>query len=299
MGSIKALTMAGMIAFGAIAPAAAADLLPPPPPVEAPIIASVDTSGWYLRGDVGVGVNTMTNLRSTFQATDLAGNPYTPPPLTKVNNAIGDSGVIDFGVGYQFNNWFRADATIGYHSAASYRMGYLYPAAACGGVGINYCTDYYTAQISAVHGLVNGYVDLGTWWGVTPYVGAGVGLASVKFASLIDFGQGTGVAADKTSTNFAWALMAGLGYDVNERLKLEMGYRYLNMGKATSGAILCNVSTGCAQEQQVFTLASHDMRIGMRWMLGERASGAVLASNAPLFGGPAIASRPGPLVRKY
>ena len=93
--------------------------------------------------------------------------------------------------------------------------------------------------------------------------------------------------------------MAGLGYDVNERLKLEMGYRYLNMGKATSGAILCNVSTGCAQEQQVFTLASHDMRIGMRWMLGERASGAVLASNAPLFGGPAIASRTGPLVRKY
>ena len=298
MGSIKALTMAGVVAFGAIAPAAAADLLPPPPVVEAPMVSVVDTSGWYLRGDVGVGITTNNGMRSTFNATDLAGNPYTPPPLNIVNNSIGDSGVIDVGVGYQMNNWFRADATIGYHSAVPYRMGYTYPASYCGGAGVlNYCTDFYSSQVSALHGLVNGYVDLGTWYGVTPYIGAGVGLANVKFASLIDYGQGSGVAADRSQTNLAWALMAGLGYNVNERLKLEMGYRYLNMGRITSGQIVCNSSPGCALEQQSFTLASHDLRFGMRWMLGESNTAPVVAANAPLFGGPV--SRPGPLVRKY
>ena len=296
MGSIKALTMAGVVAFGAIGPAAAADLLPPPPMIEPPVMAA-ETSGWYLRGDIGVGIATTTSLRSTFQATDLAGNPYTPPPLTRVNNSIGNSGVIDVGVGYQLNNWFRFDATVGYHSAVPYRMGYVYPASFCGG-GVTYCSDFYSGQISALHGLVNGYVDLGTWYGVTPFVGAGVGVANVKFGSLIDYGQGSGVASDRSQTNFAWALMAGLGYNVNDRLKLEMGYRYLNMGKVTSNPIICNVAVGCALEQQSFTLASHDVRFGMRWMLGETNAGPVIAANAPLFGGP-VMSRPGPLVRKY
>lgn len=297
MASIRALTLAGAVAIGAIAPAAAADLLPPPPVIEPPVVASVDTSGWYLRGDVGIGVETASSLRSTFQATDLAGNAYVPPPLTVVGNSMGDSTVFDVGVGYQINNWFRTDFTVGYHTAANYRMGYAYPGSYCGGF-VSYCTDFYSGSVAAIHGLVNGYVDLGTWYGVTPYIGAGVGLASVKFAGLIDYGQGTGIASDHSQTNFAWSAMAGLGYSVNDRLKLDIGYRYLDMGKVTSNPIVCNVPTGCALEKQSFRFASHDFRIGMRWMLGDMGGEPILAANAPLFGGP-VAAPPGPLVRKY
>jgi len=280
MGSFKALTMAGAIALGAIGPAAAADLLPPAPPIEMPAPAP-EYGGWYLRGDAGVGVNVVSGMRSSFAATDLTGAPYVPPPLTRVATSIGDSAVIDIGVGYQLNNWFRFDATLGYHSAASYRTGLAFPASFCGGF-VTYCADFYSAQFNALHGLVNAYADLGTWYGVTPYVGAGVGFASVKMQGLIDYGLGTGVAQDRTQTNFAWALMAGVAYSITPNLKLEMGYRYLNMGKFTSNPIVCNVAVGCALEQHSFNLASNDFRLGFRYMFGE----------------PVVAA-PGPLIRKY
>jgi opacity protein-like surface antigen len=40
--------------------------------------------------------------------------------------------------------------------------------------GFNPGTNEYTADIESWVGLANGYVDLGKWWCVTPYVGAGL-----------------------------------------------------------------------------------------------------------------------------
>ncbi len=37
--------------------------------------------------------------------------------------------------------------------------------------------------------LANAYVDLGTWWCVTPFIGAGVGGARVTMANYTDVGQ--------------------------------------------------------------------------------------------------------------
>ena len=39
--------------------------------------------------------------------------------------------------------------------------------------------------------LANAYVDLGTWWCITPFVGAGVGAARVSIANYTDVGQTT------------------------------------------------------------------------------------------------------------
>ena len=79
----------------AIVPAArAADLLPPPPQLE-PLRGPVDDSGFYLRGDVGVGINNGYGLSSTFATgATLASLGAWDGPLN-----IGDSGVFDFGVG--------------------------------------------------------------------------------------------------------------------------------------------------------------------------------------------------------
>jgi opacity protein-like surface antigen len=62
MGKRIALIFAAAVAIGT-GPAIAADLLPPPPPIEVP---PVDFSGWYLRGDVGVGWTQLNDMRSTF-----------------------------------------------------------------------------------------------------------------------------------------------------------------------------------------------------------------------------------------
>ena len=36
--------------------------------------------------------------------------------------------------------------------------------------------------------MANAYVDLGTWWCITPFIGAGVGAARVSIADFSDTG---------------------------------------------------------------------------------------------------------------
>ena len=42
------------------------------------------------------------------------------------------------------------------------------------------CYDNDQGAVSSAVFLANGYVDIGTWWGVTPFVGAGVGGAATS-----------------------------------------------------------------------------------------------------------------------
>jgi opacity protein-like surface antigen len=259
MGSVKAIIVAGALAIAAPGLAVAADFLPPPPPV-APIFTP-PFSGWYLRGDVGVGIASISNLRSTFDAGFVVtGDEFD-------SRTLGDSAFADVGVGYQFNNWFHADVTGEYRTAGTYHSieSAIFQ---CGGIGVVRCHDNDTGSVSSAVFLANGYFDIGTWYGFTPYIGAGVGFADNFFRGLTDTGEagGFGFAADHSSLSFAWAAMAGVSYAVTPNLRLEIGYRHLDMGTATSGAIICQNTPFCGHEVQQFHLASNDIRIGMRWI---------------------------------
>ena len=81
---------------------------------------------------------------------------------------------------------------------------------------------------------------------------------------------------------------------MTQNLKLDLGYRYLDLGKFTSGAMHClngsggfiggGPANGCEPGiQSKRDVAYNDFRIGLRWMIGE-------ASYAP---------QQMPLVRKY
>jgi len=281
MASLKAILSAGAILFGAVSGAQAADLLPPPPPPVEPVYAP-SFNGWYIRGDVGEANSTIDHLRSSFAP------GYSVPQYQVNSDSISAAAIIGLGAGYQFNNWFRADVTGEYRTGASYRAINSYGQPTC--TTEARCYDGYTASISSAVFLANGYVDVGTWYGVTPYFGAGVGVADVMFKGLTDtgltnYGAG-GVASDNNSAHFAWALMTGISYTLTPNLKLDFGYRYLNYGNVSSNSIVCN-ATPCAYEVQSFKLASHDVRIGLRYMFADYAPPA-----------PPLEYQP-PLVRKY
>ncbi|MGO9134674.1 MAG: outer membrane protein [Methylovirgula sp.] len=268
-GSMQAIFLAGALAAGAASSAVAADMplpLPPPPVVEAPV--PVQFGGWYLRGDVGAGIAQMSNLRNTFTTPGfvVTGDQFNA-------GSLGDSAFIDLGVGYQFNNWFHADVTGEYRTGARYHAIESYTSF-CGSLSGN-CYDDYNGNVNSAVFLANGYFDIGTWYGVTPFVGAGIGLAYNTVNGLTDVGmspnQGFGYASSNSTTNFAWAAMAGLSYAVTPNLKLELGYRYLDLGNVTTGVISCTntAAGGCAGEVQKFHLASQDIRLGMRWMFAD------------------------------
>ncbi len=279
MGKSKALFLATIVASGASFAANAADLLPPPPPIEAPM-PPPDFGGWYLRGDVGVGAVQGANFRSTLTPDPVTGT-LPNGPITPAFASLGDSGIMGVGVGYQLNGWLRADLTGEYRTEAEYRRGIVYSYYnGTGGVGTG--ADFYTAGLGTALFMANAYVDLGTWRGITPYVGGGVGVAAHNLNGLYDVGGG--VAQNTSPANFAWAVMAGLAFNITPNLKMDIGYRYVDMGDITSNPIQC-LNSPCFHEQQSFHVASHDIRLGFRYAFAEPA---------PM---PFLPSRP--LVSKY
>src|SRR5262249_8204337 len=140
----------------------AADL--PPPLPQPPVV--VEAGGWYLRGFVG-----MSN-----QFVDSISHPdfLTAPQFTFLDKGGFDSAPFGGGgIGYQWNSWFRVDATIEYRGAAGFHAldRFFNPFF---GVG-QFNTNQYTASKSEIVGLVNAYLDLGTWWCITPFIGVGAG----------------------------------------------------------------------------------------------------------------------------
>lgn len=133
---------------------------------------------------------------------------------------LEDTAALGVGVGYKFNNWLRADLTADY----AFRSEFTAPFA-----------RFWNATT-----LVNGYVDLGTWWGVTPYIGAGVGAAY----NHLDIGPGDG------NWSLAWAGMLGAAYHLSPNLSVDFGYRYIDFGSANN-----------------LEFTAHEFRVGFRYLI--------------------------------
>jgi opacity protein-like surface antigen len=261
MRSVKLILAAGAasllssVAFAADMPG----MMPAPAPYYAPP-PQQDFGGWYLRGDIG-----MTNSNAK-----LHNNLYDTLPANSQLQQLGQgfSGGTSYGlgVGYQFNNWFRADVTGEYRSKVNF-SGTDFVTYNPGG----YLSDAYAGGYSSWVGLVNAYVDLGTWWCITPFVGAGVGAANIKTTGFQDTGLANGnpgsyFAQGASKTNLAWAAHAGFAYKVNNNFTIELAYRYLDMGTGVYGNGSSYDGTNAGPSSFQFRdITSQDVRLGVRW----------------------------------
>jgi opacity protein-like surface antigen len=233
--------------------------------------------GWYLRGDIGVGMQDFKSF--DFNQTNAASGALWPADWRIDQKDIKNTFFIGGGIGYQFNSWLRADVTGEYRADIKFKAAGSYTNFPNPTLGRAY--DLYDGDHSASVFLANAYVDLGTWWCLTPFVGAGAGFAYHKISALSDVGinaDGLGASAfgyapnDHTQWNFAWALHAGVAYNVSQNFKMELAYRYLNMGSVDTSEVLCG-ATGCgtgAGPRAYYTLrdmTSHDFKLGFRWLL--------------------------------
>ena len=146
--------------------------------------------------------------------------------------------------------------------------------------------------------LANAYLDLGTWWCITPFIGAGIGFSNLTIGNFRDtnvIAGGGGWASDNTETNFAWALHAGAAYNVTQNFAIELSYRYLNLGDGKTGNLLNldpTFSSGNAVSGVTFKdITSHDVRLGVRWTCCDDNSSPVrrpiaYASPPPVYSQP-------------
>jgi opacity protein-like surface antigen len=294
MARYKASLIAAGVALASGGLASAADL-PPAPRLPSPAPVVDHYGGWYLRGDVGIAVNASSvDLQNDPDpiATGISSGFLSSQANQAYNNTtLSPYGLIDVGAGYQFNPWFRMDGTLEYRAGANLQSLYtLTDPASPGFGGPAQFADFYRADVSSFIGLVNGYVNLGSYWGISPFVGGGVGFADNAVSGFTDQGiagssffvsPAGGYFSNASKTSFAWALMAGLDFNVSPNLKLEMGYRYLNYGSIETGGSHCLAGAGggtfsaqnCSGGVSNYlvsrsTLASNDFRIGLIWLLG-------------------------------
>jgi opacity protein-like surface antigen len=237
------------------------------PPVE-------DFGGWYLRGDIGFSNQSVGSIRNT--------NPALYANLLSFNEttAFDTGGTFQLGVGYQFNNWLRGDITGQYRGGSTFHGLDLISFPNAGAVGFG--SDVYNASKSEFLFLANAYVDLGTWWGVTPFVGAGIGTARVAVANFTDQGinslsgggVGPGLVSAPTASqwNFAWALHTGLAYKVTPNMTIELGYSYVNLGDGVTGIDSAFDGSSGGHVFKFNNITSQDLKLGIRWELDSPAT---------------------------
>jgi opacity protein-like surface antigen len=220
-----------------------------PPPMTFPDSQSPMTevgSNWYLRGDVGYGfedeptVVPAAGLVPAVLIDALTGASYVNAPpgnassnagVTRGNNQTAQGFNFDVGVGYRVNNFLRLEATYMYSTGPnlSYVKGSLCPDATLpvsnevGGtaVPVGYlwapvaCTGYLRATQTNNTALASAYLDLGTFWGVTPYIGAGAGLNANTISGSTHFlinSDGTPFRGNTSSSGApnVWVVQTGI-----------------------------------------------------------------------------------------
>lgn len=117
--------------------------------------------------------------------------------------------------------------------------------------------------------MVNAYKDLGNWGGITPYLGAGLGLAYNKVDDVYFTGNPALVNRihGDNDLSFAWALMAGIGYQISDRAVLDLGYRYSDLGSAQSERV--DSANFVNPRVDIDDITAHEFKIGLRYHFGQ------------------------------
>lgn len=244
-------------------------------------------SGWYLRGDAAVANDVKVNI----------GNVSLPS-----SGAFFNSWSVGVGAGYKYNGWFRTDVTLDWRSPRAFQGNTAYGVACkIGAMPVYYidpvtgaptttiigsravnssCSDYVNTRLTDAHVLFNAYADLGTWGGLTPYIGAGAGFNYIYQKSTRNWFMGNSVAYNPTWTDpytggtynaywdqtrstksiqFAWALMGGASFALTRNVAVDLGYRFLHLGSITSLGALTGTTTKVLKAQEV--------RLGLRYTI--------------------------------
>lgn len=223
--------------------------VPPPPPTN---------RGIYVRGFIG-------------QANPHVGSIWVPGFATTTvavfHNDIKSTPFYGLGVGYKHSHWLRFDLTGEYRGDALFLAQDRAPNA---GQPNGLQTNEYTADVSSWLGLVNAYWDIGTWCGFTPYLGAGIGFSTLTVEGFKDVNvptQGVAFGAANTRTNFAWAVHAGVSYDVSPQFAVDLAYRYADLGDASTGVVTAYDNTSSYANFTIRDITSNDVMLGFRYKL--------------------------------
>ena len=260
MSKLRIYAAMGIASSMALAlPAVAADWIPEPPVIEYPEPEPI-YGGWYLRGHIGASNQRLGSLWHPLH--DVNGN------FEWLDKGGFDSApIFGGGIGYQVNDYLRLDGIVEYRGKASFSAmdRYHAPGDPTDWQGSN---DY-DAKKSELLLMANAYADLGDFHGITPYIGAGLGVSRNTISHFRDINVPNNSvyhAGSESTWQLAWALHAGVGIKATDRMTIDLGYSYVNLGDAkTKEAVAYDGST--IEAFRFKDIASHDFKLGVRYSL--------------------------------
>lgn len=232
--------------------------------------------GWYMRGVLGYETS------RTADFSDRDSSATSPPALFGSGNgsdgqplgAYGDFGCfpeVEIAFGKAIFPWLRADLSVAYRFDMNYegQANFL-------GVGAN---QPVSGKADSLSGMVNLFFDVNALTGMNlgrfePYAGGGVGVAYNRIDEMTYlFPDNTGahkysITPSGDRTNFAFMLTLGTGIVLNERLILDVAYRYFDLGRVGTeqGNMAINtLPAGIVIDETSAALRTHGAAIGLRY----------------------------------
>ena len=250
-------TLFAVLLAGVAGPALAADY------IEEPIEVVPEVGGWYIRGYLGMSNQFFDGLESDLFDVPSEFGWYD-------DGGFSSAPIVGGGVGYQFNDYLRGDLTVEWRGKSEFNAVDWLRATPISGI----TTNDYSADKSELVFMANGYYDFGAFYGITPYVGAGLGASYNTISNFRDINiiNGGGAYADDNSEwNLAWALHAGLGFQATERMTIDFGYSFISLGDAETGTLQnddgVSFPSGSNESIKFNDIYSNDFKLGVRYSL--------------------------------
>ncbi len=148
----------------------------------------------------------------------------------------GTSAIINLGVGYEWNSWLRTEASFSYRPSFEFSGESNFR-----GISTDFSQsaeaeiDNYSAMLVGVINPVAIFTE--NKWVIDPLLSVGAGFSHNRIESMTYlFPKTSTITPEGSNNSFSWSLGAGFGYELTERVSMELMYNYSDLGKVVKGS---------------------------------------------------------------
>ncbi|MCF3498184.1 porin family protein [Stenotrophomonas maltophilia] len=155
------------------------------------------------------------------------------------------------GVGYAHGNGWRTEGEYTLRRSDTYTSG-----------SSLFASSFNNHDVTSQRLMANAYRDFainGAW---SLYASAGAGLAQLKSGGWQ--GNESRRYGSTTRVGLAWSVGAGVSVAASDRMHIDLGYRYVDMGSTESGWNTFGNARGLQDEKMKLDLASSELHLGAR-----------------------------------